>query len=74
MLENLEGVFLLFSTPSLQTFIFYQLFQKNSSLVFLILPNLTHGQITFSQPFLVDSGHANISDKQVEENEINQSI
>lgn len=42
--------------------------------VFLTLHNLTHGQIAFSQPFLVGSGHVNISDKQVEENEINQSI
>ena len=77
MLENLEVAFVCFSLiyPSLQIFIFSSAFTRGTIYqTFPALYNLTCGQVACFPPFLVASGHVNVSDRETEKNEINQSI
>ena len=77
LLENVEVAFVCFSLihPSLQIFIFSSAFTIGTIYqIFPALHNLTCGHVVCFPSFLVGSGHVNVSDREIEKNEINQSI
>lgn len=69
LLENGEVAFVCFSLvyPSLQIFIFSSAFTRRTIYqIFPALHNLTCGHVACFPPFLVGSGHVNVSDREIE--------